>query len=38
VLVGWLQGEVGIPPLAEVAEKRRTLDPTLFELARILAR
>jgi len=38
VLVGWLQGEVGITPLAVVAEKRRTLDPTLFELARILAR
>ncbi len=37
VLVGQIKGEVVTTPLAEVAGKRKPLDPNLFELARVLA-
>lgn len=38
VLVGWVKGETAATPLAEVAGKRKELDPRLFELAKVLAR
>jgi len=37
VLVGQIKGEVVTTPLSEVADKRKPLDPKLFELARVLA-
>ncbi len=37
VLVGQIKGEVVTTPLAEVAGRRKPLDPKLFELARVLA-
>ena len=37
-LVGLLKGEVGSTPLSVVAQGAKPLDPTLIELARILAR
>ena len=37
VLVGQIKGEVVTTPLAEVAGRKKPLDPKLFELARVLA-
>ncbi|MEN3010345.1 MAG: 6-phosphofructokinase [Candidatus Bipolaricaulaceae bacterium] len=37
VLVGQIKGEVVTTPLAEIAGKKKPLDPKLFELARVLA-
>jgi 6-phosphofructokinase 1 len=37
-LAGWLSGAVATTPLAEVVTKRKTLDPRVVELARVLAR
>jgi 6-phosphofructokinase 1 len=38
VLVGQLKGEMATTPLADVAGKKKPLDPKLFELAQVLAR
>lgn len=38
VLVGLIKGEIATTPLAEVADKRKTLDPYLLNLATILAK
>jgi 6-phosphofructokinase 1 len=38
VLIGLIEGEMGATPLAEVAGKRKPLDPCLLNLARILAK
>ncbi|HTQ79178.1 MAG TPA: ATP-dependent 6-phosphofructokinase [Thermoanaerobaculia bacterium] len=38
VLVGQQQGRLGTTPLAEVAERRKALDPELLALAQVLAR
>jgi 6-phosphofructokinase 1 len=37
VLIGLNRGEVTATPLAEIVGKKKTLDPYLFELARVLA-
>lgn len=37
VLVGQIKGEVVTTPLAEIAGKKKPLNPKLFELARVLA-
>jgi 6-phosphofructokinase 1 len=38
LLVGLLKGEISATPLSEVAANKKTLDPHLFELARVLAK
>ncbi len=38
VLAGWQMGRVTFTPLAEVVRHRKTLDPELVNLARVLAR
>lgn len=38
ILVGWRRGAVATCPLSEVVSHRKTLDPELLELARVLAR
>jgi 6-phosphofructokinase 1 len=37
-LMGVVRGEVAATPLGEVVTRKKTLDPRLFELARVLAR
>jgi len=37
VLVGQIKGEVVTTPLSEVAERKKPIDPKLFELAKVLA-
>lgn len=37
VMVGLRDGKIGPLPLSEVATKKKTLDPTLFDLVRVLA-
>jgi hypothetical protein len=34
--VGMLSGKVGTTPYAEVVGRQKPIDPTLFELARVL--
>ena len=38
LLVGLLKGEISATPLSEVVANKKTLDPDLFELARVLAK
>ena len=38
ILVGLLNGEIAATPLAEVVARKKSLDPRLLELARVLAR
>ncbi|HEY8459543.1 MAG TPA: ATP-dependent 6-phosphofructokinase, partial [Blastocatellia bacterium] len=38
MLVGLIKGEIATTPLDEVVANRKRLDPSLFELARVLAR
>ncbi|MBP7687499.1 MAG: 6-phosphofructokinase [Thermoflexales bacterium] len=38
ILVGLLSGEIAATPLAEVVARKKSLDPRLLELARVLAR
>jgi len=38
VLVGLIRGEIAATPLADIVGKRKALDPSLFNLASVLAR
>ena len=38
MLIGLLKGEVSATPLADVIANKKTLDPKLLEIARILAK
>jgi 6-phosphofructokinase 1 len=38
MLIGWMRGAVERSPLSEIAGRKRTLDPYLFQLARVLDR
>jgi hypothetical protein len=38
VLVGQVRGEVQATPLAKVVGKQKPLDPSMLDLARVLAR
>jgi hypothetical protein len=38
VLAGWIRGEAALTPLSEVAGVEKHPDPSLLDLARILAR